>query len=304
MRAGYDYDHRYLLDLVGTCSGSAFLEQGKKFRFYPAVSAAWILSNEAFLEDASALNLLKLRASYGVCGYDARLGYGLDTPNNGSGGGFIAMIGSSEPGMMQGSYPSYGALPETDYKANIGLDIRAFEGLEISAELFRNHRKNIKVSSSGVYSSILGLGAPYIFNGETLNWGAELSASWSRTVGDWSWHLGGTISYTKDKILEMGEEFHPYPYQYRTGHSITALTSTAATASTARTTSIRRVRFCRPTRRAPLTARPCSRETCATRTSTATASSMSTTRSIWMSTTACLRQSMVCSLEPSGRASG
>lgn len=224
VRAGYDYDHRYLLDLVGTCSGSAFLEQGKKFRFYPAVSAAWILSNEAFLEDASALNLLKLRASYGVCGYDARLGYGLDTPNNGSGGGFIAMIGSSEPGMMQGSYPSYGALPETDYKANIGLDIRAFEGLEISAELFRNHRKNIKVSSSGVYSSILGLGAPYIFNGETLNWGAELSASWSRTVGDWSWHLGGTISYTKDKILEMGEEFHPYPYQYRTGHSITALT--------------------------------------------------------------------------------
>ena len=223
VRASYDYGHRYLLDLVGTYSGSAFLEQGKKFRFYPAVSAAWILSNESFLRDVSALQLLKLRASYGVCGYDARLGYGLDTPNNGDGGRFNYMIGSSEQGMAQGAYPSYGALPETDYKANLGLDIRAFGGLEISAELFRNHRKNIKVSSAGVYSSILGLGAPYIFNGETLNWGGELSASWSKQLGDWFWHLGGTISYTRDRIIEMGEEFHPYGYQYRTGHSITSL---------------------------------------------------------------------------------
>ncbi|MGM9792011.1 MAG: SusC/RagA family TonB-linked outer membrane protein [Candidatus Cryptobacteroides sp.] len=223
VRASYDYDHRYLLDLVGTYSGSAFLEKGKKFRFYPAVSAAWIASNEDFLSDAASLNLLKLRASWGVCGYDARLGYGLDTPNNSAGAGFIAMIGSSEPGMMQGSYPSYGALPETDYKANLGLDIRAFGGLEISADLFRNHRKHIKVSSSGVYSSLLGVGAPYIFNGETLNWGGELSVSWSKQLGDWFWHLGGTFSYTKDKILEMGEEYHPYEYQYRTGHSITSL---------------------------------------------------------------------------------
>ena len=224
LRAGYDYDHRYLVDVVATCSGSAFLEKGKKYRFYPAVSAAWIISNESFLKDASGLDLLKLRASYGITGYDARLGYGLDTPNNGGGSGFVAMVGSSESGMMQGSYPSYGALPETDFKANVGIDLRAFGGLEVSIDAFRNHRKHLKVSSSGVYSSLLGLGAPYIFNGETLNWGGELSASWSQTVGDFSWHIGGCISYTKDKILEMGEEYHPYSYMYRTGHSITALT--------------------------------------------------------------------------------
>ena len=222
--SGYDYDHRYLVDVVATCSGSAFLEKGKKYRFYPAVSAAWIISNESFLKDASGLDLLKLRASYGITGYDARLGYGLDTPNNGSGSGFVAMVGSSESGMMQGSYPSYGALPETDFKANVGIDLRAFGGLEVSIDAFRNHRKHLKVSSSGVYSSLLGLGSPYIFNGETLNWGGELSASWSQTVGDFSWHIGGCISYTKDKILEMGEEYHPYSYMYRTGHSITALT--------------------------------------------------------------------------------
>ncbi|MGN0189497.1 MAG: TonB-dependent receptor plug domain-containing protein, partial [Candidatus Cryptobacteroides sp.] len=63
LSAGYDYAHKYLLDLVVTCSGSAFLEKGKKYRFYPAVSAAWVISNEGFLKDASRLDLLKIRAS-------------------------------------------------------------------------------------------------------------------------------------------------------------------------------------------------------------------------------------------------
>lgn len=222
LRGNYDFAHRYLVDIVATCSGSAFLEDGKKYRFYPAVSAAWLISEEDFLQGASNLGLLKLRASYGITGYDARLGYGLDTPNNGSGGGFISMIGKNESGMMQGAYPSYGALPETDYKIDAGLDINAFGGLDISVDYFYNHRKNIKVASSGIISSILGLGTPYLFTGETINRGAEAEISWNQTIGNFHWHIGGTFSYAMSRIEEMGEEYHPYDYMYRTGNSITS----------------------------------------------------------------------------------
>ena len=79
------------------------------------------------------------------------------------------------------------------------------------------------MSSSGVYSSLLGLTAPSIFTGETVNYGAELAIDWSRNIGDFYYHVGGTASYTMNKILEMGEEFHPYDYMYRTGNSIGTL---------------------------------------------------------------------------------
>lgn len=222
LRAGYDFSHRYIVDIVATCSGSAFLEQGSRYRIYPAISAAWLISSENFLKNSKAIGLLKLRASYGVTGYDARLGYGLDKPNNGGGGGFTTMVGKYESGLMQGAYPSYGARPETEYKADLGIDLNAFGSLDLSLDFFYNNRKNIKVASSGIYSSILGLGTPYVFKGETVNKGAELSLSWKQTIGDIHWHIGGTVSYTKDKILEMGEEYHPYPWMYRTGHSMTS----------------------------------------------------------------------------------
>ena len=101
----------------------------------------------------------------------------------------------------EGAYPSYGARPETEYKADLGIDLNAFGGLDLSLDFFYNNRKNIKVASSGIYSSILGLGTPYVFKGETVNKGAELSLSWKQTIGDMHWHIGGTDSYTKDKIL-------------------------------------------------------------------------------------------------------
>ncbi len=62
--AGYNYDNRYMLDVVANYGTSVLLE-GDKFRFYPAVSAGWNIANEAFLEDVSQLDMLKLRASWG-----------------------------------------------------------------------------------------------------------------------------------------------------------------------------------------------------------------------------------------------
>ena len=50
MNATYTYDDRYTLNAVFNRSGSAYLPDGDKFANYPAISAAWIVSNEAFME--------------------------------------------------------------------------------------------------------------------------------------------------------------------------------------------------------------------------------------------------------------
>ena len=55
--AGYNYDNRYMLDVVANYYGTSVLLEGDKFRFYPAVSAGWNIANEAFLEDVSQLDM-------------------------------------------------------------------------------------------------------------------------------------------------------------------------------------------------------------------------------------------------------
>ena len=72
---GYTFDNRYTVNVVGNYSGSAYLPEGDAFHFYPAVNAAWVLSEEPFLRNAKQLDLLKLSASYGISGWDGNLSH-------------------------------------------------------------------------------------------------------------------------------------------------------------------------------------------------------------------------------------
>jgi hypothetical protein len=67
---------------------------------------------------------------------------------------------------------------------------------------------------------VLGVGVPIIFTGETVNYGAELSATWRKTIGDFSYNIGGNISYSKNRIIEAAEGHVPYEWQRIAGTQI------------------------------------------------------------------------------------
>lgn len=67
-RANYKFNNRYLLSVSGRVDGSSKFGPDSKYGFFPAASAGWILSEEGFLSESSAISFLKLRASYGVTG--------------------------------------------------------------------------------------------------------------------------------------------------------------------------------------------------------------------------------------------
>lgn len=64
-RLMYSFDNRYFVSGTIRSDGSSRLAEGHKWVTYPAVSAGWNVSNEAFMKDASWLSLLKVRAGYG-----------------------------------------------------------------------------------------------------------------------------------------------------------------------------------------------------------------------------------------------
>ena len=59
--AAYGYDDRYLVKFDLGYSGSEQYSRQNRFTAFPAVSAAWVASNEGFLENSDLLTYLKLR---------------------------------------------------------------------------------------------------------------------------------------------------------------------------------------------------------------------------------------------------
>lgn len=220
LNASYNYDNRYLVNAVVSYAGSAKLVSGDKYRVYPAVAFAWILSNENFMKKFSAVDYLKLRASWGITGSDARLSYDMDKQFNGSGNSYVFIGSSSSDGMKQGDLPSVGIEPEKDYKSNIGIELGLWKGLSMQVDAFYNYRKNIAVSSNGTVSTVLGIGAPKLFTGEIKNYGGELTLGWQQKIQDFSYSIQGNVSYAKNKIINVEEAYHPYSYMNYTGQSI------------------------------------------------------------------------------------
>ncbi|WP_161888732.1 SusC/RagA family TonB-linked outer membrane protein [Pontibacter russatus] len=64
-RAMYSYDDRYMLSATVRSDGSSRLAPGHKWHTYPAVSAGWNIAREAFMQDVSLVDMLKLRVGFG-----------------------------------------------------------------------------------------------------------------------------------------------------------------------------------------------------------------------------------------------
>ena len=67
-RANYDFNDRYFLSASGRVDGSSRFGSENQYGFFPAISGAWVLSDEPFAQGLPGVSFLKLRASYGITG--------------------------------------------------------------------------------------------------------------------------------------------------------------------------------------------------------------------------------------------
>lgn len=70
-RATYSFDDRYVLNASLRRDGSSRFGQNDRFGVFPAISAAWLLSNESFMQDMGTISNLRLRGSWGETGNEA-----------------------------------------------------------------------------------------------------------------------------------------------------------------------------------------------------------------------------------------
>ena len=222
----YGLMDRYFVDATFSVHGSNLLPANDRFGYFPAVSGAWVLSNESFLKGAEALNLLKIRASWGITGRDI-LPAGLYNPEcllyTGQSGFIFTDNYSSYGGMGLLRFPSSGLTYEKNYKTNIGLDFSLFRMLDVTADIFKEKRRDMLVSMSGMISQTSGLGndmMPYRNIGAVDNKGIEVGVNLHQHSKDWSYFVSGNFTYTRNKVLEMGEEKWKNDGVRSTGHPI------------------------------------------------------------------------------------
>lgn len=223
VNATYNYDERYILNVVFNRSGSAYLPDGDKYMSYPAVSAAWLLSNESFLQNNSWLSLLKARASYGLSGWDGNLSHELWRQSyGGSGTSYNFGVNANEVwGGREGNLPVIGLVPEKSEKATVGVDLEAFDHrLAISADGFYDKRSGILVSGSNATSGIIGIGIGMTNEGVHEYRGVDASLSWNDKVGDVSYLVATNFSYVNSTIINENQAFQEYDYLYIKGNRV------------------------------------------------------------------------------------
>lgn len=216
----YSFDKKYFADLTMSYSGNNILPANNRFRFYPALSLGWMVSEENFLSEIDAIDNLKLRTSAGWVGLEPNVRY-LDLEKFGGGGNYFYGDNNSSQGSLQEDRRANPAVdPEKSFVSNIGFDAQLLNGLSLNVDLFYENRSQILVSDANSTSNVMGIAGTMVNDGVVENKGIEIGALWNQNIGDFSYSLGAQYSFARNKIIEQNEIFHEWDYLKRTGKRV------------------------------------------------------------------------------------
>jgi TonB-linked SusC/RagA family outer membrane protein len=203
-RVNYNYDETYLLSLVLRADGSSNFKRGKRWGYFPSVSAGWVITNENFMESTKSwLDFLKLRASWGQNGNC-----------NISAFQYVATVAFDDPYYFDSKdNPGIGAYPdilpnedvkwETSEQLDFGFDARFLNNrLGFSFDWYNKTTKDWLVKAPTLLS--YGTGAPYINGGDIQNKGYEIQLTWNDKIGkDFRYGITANLSHNKNEVTRL-----------------------------------------------------------------------------------------------------
>lgn len=227
-RITYNYDNRYFIEGNFGYNGSENFSPGKRFGFFPSIAAGYVISNEEFFKPLlNVVDLVKIKASYGIVGND-KIGTGdtvrrfiyNGTVNTGSSYYFGINPIDSFASLQLGDWPNPDVGWEEAHKLNIGVDLSFFNKLKISADYFRENRKGIFLQRQSI-PVYVGLSTqPWVNIGRMRNSGVDASLEYHQPIGsDLHLTVRGNFTYARNVILDQDQPDYKYLYMNRTGQS-------------------------------------------------------------------------------------
>ncbi|EOR94610.1 TonB-dependent receptor [Arcticibacter svalbardensis MN12-7] len=201
-RVNYDYNEKYLLEVVVRRDGSSRFAPGFKFKNYGSISAGWNIYKERFLENFKALSNLKLRASIGTSGNQVGIG-NYD---------YVSTI--TQGTTVFGDLPALNATSYVDgitttsrtwenvEMKNIGVDF-AFFNNRLSGTFEKYIKNNNGMLIAITYPEVLGDTPPKTNSGDLRTQGWEAMLSWKDKIGNLSYNIGLNMSDNTNKLVKL-----------------------------------------------------------------------------------------------------
>ncbi|MDB0717259.1 TonB-dependent receptor [Bacteroides xylanisolvens] len=225
-RLSYGWKDRYLAEVNASYTGSENFAPNHRFGFFPAASLGWVISNEPFFKGATKyIDLLKLRASYGIVGNDNIGGTGdrfAYFTQYGSGNSYgFGPNGSTVGGIKETLLASESLTWEKSYKTNIGLEMMIGGKFNLTLDYYKERRKDILIQRSSLPAmSGFGSAAIYANMGEMDNQGIDANIEYQTSIAQKvGLRVFGNATYSKNKIVFKDEPQMKYAYQKGEGTS-------------------------------------------------------------------------------------
>ncbi|WP_160713852.1 TonB-dependent receptor [Chitinophaga solisilvae] len=224
-RGTYDFRSKYFAEFTFGYNGSENFIKGRRFGFFPAFSAGWLVSEEHFMKGATSfLDYLKIRGSYGVVGNDQLGGsrFLFQSYYADGGGGSFGNPPNGTSGINEGYLGNEMITWEKGYKSNIGIETKFLHNkLRVNVDLFHENRRDILINANTLPDFTGFPNNPPLNKGRVINKGFEAEASYSSNIGkNFTWMIRGNMQYNRNRIEEMDEPTPKYPYLAQTGQRV------------------------------------------------------------------------------------
>ena len=194
----YNYDNKYFVQATVRGDGSSLFGAKNKWGAFWSASASWNLSNESWMADIRNIDILKIRASYGLNGNNGIAAYRAY-------GKYGSALYNGIAGMLPSSPENQELSWEKNETWNVGVDFGFFGRLRGSIDVYDRITKDMLLNKSVPQTS--GFSSNFMNTGKMRNSGVEFQIDGDViSTSDILWNIGFNIAYNKTEILDLGGE--------------------------------------------------------------------------------------------------
>ena len=197
-RLSYNLDEKYYIDASWRLDGSSLFGEGNQYANFYSIGAMWDIKKENWMQGASWIQDLRLKASYGTTGNSSIDPY----MAIGTIGTTTAYLGNSGWGINNPS--NNGLTWETVESFNLGLGGRLWNFLNFNVEFYNKVTHDLLMSIP--YSMTTGHTSGWGNGGDMLNRGVDLDLTFDVIqTNDIYFGITANFNYNYNEILKLME---------------------------------------------------------------------------------------------------
>lgn len=212
-RANYDYDEKYFASASFRRDGSSRFAAHARWGNFWSVGGGWRIDKENFMANVDAVDMLKLRASYGEVGNDDLDAY---YPWRAT---YTTMKNGTQAGYVQGSLGNKDLSWEVSHNLDAAVEFDLFKSrLGGTIEFFDRQSSNLLFSVPQPLSA--GADNLDVNAGTMRNLGLEVSLDYAVIQNrDLTWRVSGNATYIDNELVDLPiADYTSSPYKIAQGH--------------------------------------------------------------------------------------